>query len=212
MRCGDLPSATFDNHEFPFLFKDLIAFPAACPARWHAPRLMEDAGCPAGPRARVHKALLVRRRRTWFVAAAHAAMDRRRQRGARGSLVRVRIPERPLFGSSFRWSSRREPVCGGFESRPNAVRKDGLSKEAVPAGAGRQARRASDRLRFRAIGRAAGRPARMRSTTRCRMRRRVQPRRTHAPPARSRRTPIRAMRVARRPLKKRTRICGSVMW
>lgn len=130
---------------------------------------------------------------------------------APGCFVRVRIPGRPLFGSSARWSSRRKPAGGGFESRPNAVRKDSLLIEAVPAGAGRKARRASDRLRIRAIGRTAARPARRRTTTRCRMRHRTLRRRASAPPARLRRPAIRTMRVTRRPLKKRTRICGCDM-
>ncbi|MEF9440159.1 MULTISPECIES: hypothetical protein [Burkholderia] len=83
--------------------------------------------------------------------------------------------------------------------------------KAVPAGAGRKARRASDRLRFRAIA-PGGRTARanahddaMQDASPCAS----TP--ASVPPARLRRTAIRPMRVTRRPLKKRTRICGCDM-
>ncbi len=130
---------------------------------------------------------------------------------APGCFARVRIPGRPIVR---KLSQVEQPAkAGRWRVRIPLERcPQGRSRmKAVPAGAGRKARRASDRLRFRAIGRAAARPARRRTTTRCRMRRRALRRRASAPPARLRRTAIRTMRVIRRPLKKRTRICGCDM-
>lgn len=64
-------------------------------------------------------------------------------------------------------------VAGSNPARTLSARTD-IVDEAVPAGAGRKARRASDRSRFRANGRAARRPARTRTTTPCGTRRRAR--------------------------------------
>lgn len=130
---------------------------------------------------------------------------------APGCFARVRIPGRPIVR---KLSQVEQPAkAGRWRVRIPLERcPQGRSRmKAVPAGAGRKARRASDRLRFRAIA-PGGRTARakahddaMQDASSC----------TSTPGRRAtrrlRRTAIRPMRVTRRPLKKRTRICGCDM-